>query len=71
MEMGGKIQRSRNLILELSRTTNDMEVITEVEKNKVVAFHYIPKLDSGKIIDTTTTRKPLHILVGYHQVIPG
>ena len=43
----------------------------KVEKNKVVAFHYTLRLDSGKIFDSTTAHKPLYILVGYHQVIPG
>ena len=43
----------------------------QVEKNKVVAFYYTLRLDSGKIYDSTADRKPLHILVGYNQVIPG
>jgi len=43
----------------------------QVEKNKVVAFHYTLRLDSGKVFDSTSNRKPLHILVGHHQVIPG
>ena len=43
----------------------------QVEKNKVVAFHYTLKLDSGKKFRATTAHNPLHILVGYNQVIPG
>jgi FKBP-type peptidyl-prolyl cis-trans isomerase SlyD len=43
----------------------------QVEKNKVVAFHYALRTDSGKIFDSTTARKPLLILVGHNQVIPG
>ena len=43
----------------------------QVEKNKVVVFHYTLRLDSGEIFDSTTVHKPLRILVGYHQVIPG
>ena len=43
----------------------------QVEKNKVVAFHYTLRLDSGKIFDSTPVHEPVHILVGYHQVIPG
>jgi FKBP-type peptidyl-prolyl cis-trans isomerase SlyD len=43
----------------------------QVEKNKVVAFYYTLRLDSGKVFDATAVHKPLHILVGYNQVIPG
>ena len=43
----------------------------QVEKNKVVTFHYTLRFDSGEIIDSTTTHKPKNILVGYHQLIPG
>ena len=42
-----------------------------VEINKVVTFHYILRLDSGEIFDSTTLRKPVNIIVGHHQVIPG
>ncbi len=42
-----------------------------VEKDKVVAFHYSLRLDSGELFDATTTHKPLVILVGHDQVIPG
>ncbi|MBN2413058.1 FKBP-type peptidyl-prolyl cis-trans isomerase [candidate division KSB1 bacterium] len=43
----------------------------QVEKNKVVVFHYTLRFDSGKIFDSTTARRPMHILIGYHQVISG
>ncbi len=43
----------------------------QVEKNKIVALHYILRLDSGEIVDSTATHKPVYILVGHHQVIPG
>ena len=43
----------------------------QVEKNKVVVFHYTLRTESGKIFDSTSTRNPLFILVGHHQVIPG
>ena len=43
----------------------------QVEKNKVVAFHYTLRLDSGKVFESTAAQNPLHILVGYRQVIPG
>jgi FKBP-type peptidyl-prolyl cis-trans isomerase 2 len=43
----------------------------QVEKNKVVVFYYTLRLDSGKILESTTAHEPLHILVGYHQIIPG
>ena len=43
----------------------------KVEKDKVVTFHYTLRLSSGEIFDATTTNKPVHILVGHHQVIPG
>lgn len=42
-----------------------------VEKNRVVVFHYTLRLNSGEIFDSTTTQKPVHILVGHHQVITG
>jgi len=43
----------------------------KVEKNKVVLIHYTLSLDSGEIFASTTAHKPIPILVGYHQVIPG
>lgn len=43
----------------------------QVEKNKVVYFYYTLRLDSGELFDSTAARKPLRILVGHHQVIPG
>ena len=43
----------------------------QVEKNKVVAFHYTLRSDSGKVFESSAARNPLHILVGYRQVIPG
>ncbi len=42
-----------------------------VEKNRVVTLYYTLSLDSGEIIDSTPLQKPLHILVGYHHILPG
>lgn len=42
-----------------------------VEKNTVVTFHYTLKFDTGEVFNSTTLHKPVDILVGQHQVIPG
>ena len=42
-----------------------------IEKDKVVAFHYTLKLDSGEIADSSDGREPLNFLVGSGQIIPG
>ncbi len=43
----------------------------QVEKDKVVAFHYKLTLDSGEVVDSSEDREPLNFLVGYQQIIPG
>jgi len=43
----------------------------QVEKDKVVAFHYKLTLDSGEVVDSSEDREPLNFLVGYGQIIPG
>jgi len=43
----------------------------QVEKDKVVAFHYKLTLDSGQVVDSSEGREPLNFLVGYGQIIPG
>ncbi|MBN2411751.1 peptidylprolyl isomerase [candidate division KSB1 bacterium] len=43
----------------------------QVEKDKVVAFHYKLTLDSGEIVDSSEDREPLNFLVGHGQIIPG
>lgn len=41
----------------------------QVEKDKVIGFHYTLIMNSGKIMDSTVGSKPKYIIVGHNQII--
>jgi FKBP-type peptidyl-prolyl cis-trans isomerase SlyD len=45
--------------------------MSNVERNKVVEFHYELSTDDGDLVDTTRDSSPVAILIGHGNIIPG